>query len=92
MDHVASSGERARSKDQYKVVEPSKVRGSDTVLTEEHFDGTVEKGNMTRQSSEPDVDQWSSWLSWTWSLSSKVFMVGFFVIANMAAITITNHF
>ena len=32
---------------------------------------TVEKRTTTRQSSVPDAEQWSSWSSWTWSLSSR---------------------
>ena len=32
---------------------------------------TVEKKNMTKQSSEPDAEQWSSWSSSTWLRSSR---------------------
>ena len=32
---------------------------------------TVEKGNMTSHSLDPDAAQWSSWSSWTWSPSTR---------------------
>ena len=34
-------------------------------------DCTVEKGNMTSHSLDPDAAQWSSWSSWTWSPSTR---------------------
>ena len=65
--------ERALYRDQHKVVQPYQGGGSDTVKTEEHpeCEHIVQwkSENMTRQSSVPDAEQWSSWSSWTWSRS-----------------------
>ena len=54
-------------------------------ITKEHLEhNQVVQWNMREK-------QWSLLSSWTWSLSSRSSMVGFFVITNMATITRTNH-
>ena len=68
--YVASSDERACYRGQYKVVQPYQGGGSDTMKTEEHpeykqFYTVVKCENITRQSSVPDAEQWSSWSSWS---------------------------
>ena len=77
-----------------RSITPYHGAGSDTVMTEEHpeYKQIVhrEKENMTRQSSEPDADQWSSR---SFALACiKVIMVGFFFTTNMVTITITYRF
>ena len=73
--YVASSDERAHFRDQYKVVQPYQRRNSDTVQTEEHPEhehivSSGKKKKMTRQSSKPMLNKWSSWSSRTLSPSS----------------------
>ena len=64
-----------------RSITPYHGAGSDTVMTEEHpeYKQIVhrEKENMTRQSSEPDAEQWSSRYLWS-RPCIKVIMVGFF--------------
>ena len=69
---VASPTDRVFFRDQRTVMQPYQGRGSDVVTTEEHAEyNSGKKGNHTRQSSEPDAEQWSSWSSWTWSLATR---------------------
>ena len=87
---VLQSGQRYR--DQYMVVQTNHGGGSNTEKTEaypEYKKCTVRKGRFDQSCPEPDAEQWSRWSSWTWSLSTRSFWVGFFVVAIMARVTIT---
>ena len=76
-----------------RSITPYHGAGSDTVMTEEHpeYKQIVhrERENMTRQSSEPDVDQWLIAVSYGHLPASRSIMVGFFFTTNMVTITIT---
>ena len=92
--YVASSKERACYRDQYKVVQPHQRGGSNTAKTEAH----LKHKQFVQWKSKQDQTILST-RCWTVDIVVfmdmvafiKVFIVGLFVITNMATITITYH-
>ena len=91
--YVASSKEQAYYGDQHKVLQPYQGGGSDTVKTKEHPEykqiAHEKRENLTDIAYNPMLNSGHRGHHGHGVTFIKAFMVGFFIVANTATITVT---